>query len=310
MASNTGPTVMDLDLRLFRYFVVLADERHFARAAERLSITPPTLTHQIKALEARLGVRLCNRKTSARLELTEAGRRFLDQARHVLRQAEEAELAAQKAARGEIGSIEIGYMMSVATSGLMQKYVGAFRRANPGIDVNFRRMPTITQVKAIVEGTLDVGFARPPSNYPPELAGFRVFTQPLVVAVPADHPLARRKRIAPMDLKDEPFITTALEIDFGFGEFTEAVTKLAGYAPTVVKRASDAYGLLTYVACGFGVGVIGKSMSKLAIPNVAYRDLAVAAPPQSPVACFHRRNETAPATLAFIRTMGKFRMDA
>lgn len=301
---------MDLDLRLFRYFVVLADERHFARAAERLSITPPTLTHQIKALEARLGVRLCNRKTSARLELTEAGRRFLDQARHVLRQAEEAELAAQKAARGEIGSIEIGYMMSVATSGLMQKYVGAFRRANPGIDVNFRRMPTITQVKAIVEGTLDVGFARPPSNYPPELAGFRVFTQPLVVAVPADHPLARRKRIAPMDLKDEPFITTALEIDFGFGEFTEAVTKLAGYAPTVVKRASDAYGLLTYVACGFGVGVIGKSMSKLAIPNVAYRDLAVAAPPQSPVACFHRRNETAPATLAFIRTMGKFRMDA
>ena len=133
---------MDLDLRLFRYFVVLAEERHFARAAERLSITPPTLTHQIKALETRLGVRLCNRKTSARLELTEAGRRFLDQARHVLRQAEEAELAAQKAARGEIGSIEIGYMMSVATSGLMQKYVGAFRRANPGIDVNFRRMPT------------------------------------------------------------------------------------------------------------------------------------------------------------------------
>ena len=106
-----------------------------------------------------------------------------------------------------------------------------------------------------------------------------------------------------MDLKDEPFITTALEIDFGFGEFTEAVTKLAGYSPTVVKRATDAYGLLTYVACGFGVGVIGKSMSKLAIPNVAYRDLALASPPQSPVACFHRRNETAPATLAFIRTM-------
>jgi len=300
---------MDLDLRLFRYFVVLAEERHFARAAERLSITPPTLTHQIKALETRLGVRLCNRKTSARLELTEAGRRFLDQARHVLRQAEEAELTAQKAARGEIGSIEIGYMMSVATSGLMQKYVGAFRRANPGIDVNFRRMPTIAQVKAIVEGKLDIGFARPPGNYPPELAGFRVFTQPLVVAVPGDHPLARRKRIAPMDLKDEPFITTALEIDFGFGEFTEAVTKLAGYSPTVVKRATDAYGLLTYVACGFGVGVIGKSMSKLAIPNVAYRDLALASPPQSPVACFHRRNETAPATIAFIKAMNRYRLE-
>jgi DNA-binding transcriptional LysR family regulator len=201
---------MDLDLRLFRYFVVLAEERHFALAAERLSITPPTLTHQIKALESRLGVRLCHRKPNTRLELTEAGRRFLEQARHVLRQAEGAELAAQQAARGEIGSIEIGYMMSVTCSGLLQDCVGAFRRANPGIDVNLRRMPTLGQVNAIVDGKLDVGLARPPNNYPPELAGFRVFTQPLVVALPGEHRLARRRRIAATDLKDEPFITTQL----------------------------------------------------------------------------------------------------
>jgi DNA-binding transcriptional LysR family regulator len=299
---------MDLDLRLFRYFVVLAEERHFALAAERLSITPPTLTHQIKALESRLGVRLCHRKPNTRLELTEAGRRFLEQARHVLRQAEGAELAAQQAARGEIGSIEIGYMMSVTCSGLLQQYVGAFRRANPGIDVNLQRMPTIGQVNAIVEGKLDVGFTRPPSHYPPELAGFKVFTQPLVVALPGDHRLARRRRVAPADLKDEPFITTQLEVDFGFGEFTEAVTKLAGFSPTVVKRASDVYGVLSYVACGFGVGVVGKSMSKLAVPNVVFKDLAHATPPQSPVACFHRRNEAAPATVAFIAAMQRHRM--
>jgi len=265
----------DLDLRLFRYFVVLAEERHFARAAERLSITPPTLTHQIKALEARLGVRLCNRKTSTRLELTEAGRRFVDQARQVLRQAEEAELVAQRAARGEIGSIEIGYMISVTCSGLLQKYLGAFRRVNPGIDVNLRRMPTLAQVNAIVEGKLDIGFARPPSNYPPELSGFNVFTQPLVVVLPAGHRLAGRRRIAPSQLRDEAFITTALEVDFGFGEFTEAVTKIAGFSPRVTRRASDAYTVLTYVSAGFGIGVVGKSMSRLAIPNVVFRDLAV-----------------------------------
>jgi DNA-binding transcriptional LysR family regulator len=301
--------MLDIDLRLFRYFVVLAEERHFAHAAERLSITPPTLTHQIKALEARLGVRLCNRKTSTRLELTEAGRRFADQARQVLRQAEEAELVAQRAARGEIGRIEIGYMISVTCSGLLQKYLGAFRRAHPGIDVNLRRMPTLAQVNAIVEGKLDIGFARPPSNYPPELAGFKVFTQPLVVVLPAGHRLARRKRIAASDLKDEPFITTTLEVDFAFGEFTGSVTKLAGFSPTVAKRAADAYDLLSYVACGFGVGVVGKSMSKLGIPNVVFRDLAHALPPQSPVACFHRRNETAPATLAFIKAMNRHRLE-
>jgi DNA-binding transcriptional LysR family regulator len=199
-------------------------------------------------------------------------------------------------------------MMSVTCSGLLQQYVGAFRRANPGIDVNLQRMPTIGQVNAIVEGKLDVGFTRPPSHYPPELAGFKVFTQPLVVALPGDHRLARRRRVAAADLKDEPFITTQLEVDFGFGEFTEAVTKLAGFSPTVVKRASDVYGVLSYVACGFGVGVVGKSMSKLAVPNVVFKDLAHATPPQSPVACFHRRNEAAPATVAFIAAMQRHRM--
>jgi DNA-binding transcriptional LysR family regulator len=301
--------MLDLDLRLFRYFVVLAEERHFALAAERLSITPPTLTHQIKVLETRLGVRLCHRKPNTRLELTEAGRRFLEQARQVLRQAEEAGLAAQKAARGEIGSIEIGYMMSVTCSGLLQTCVGAFRGANPGIDVNLRRMTTIAQVNAIVEGKLDVGFARPPNHYPPELAGFKVFTQPVVVVLPADHRLARHKRIAAADLKDEPFITTQLEIDFGFGEFTESVTRLAGFSPKVVKRAADVYGVLSYVACGFGVGVMGKSMSRLAMPNVVFRDLAHPAPPQSPVACFHRRSETAAATVAFIQSMERHRIE-
>jgi DNA-binding transcriptional LysR family regulator len=300
---------MDLDLRLFRYFVVLAEERHFARAAERLSITPPTLTHQIKALESRLRVRLCHRKPNTRLELTEAGRRFVEQARQVLRQAEAAELVAQQAARGEIGSIEIGYMMSVTCSGLLQKHVGVFRRANPGIDVNLRRMATLGQVNAVVEGKLDLGFARPPTKYPPELAGFNVFSQPLVVVLPKDHRLARRKRIAAADLKDEPFITTRLEVDFGFGEYTESVTRLAGLSPTVVKRASDVYDVLSYVACGFGVGVMGQSMSRLAVPNVVFRELAPEAAPPSPVACFHRRNETAAATMAFIEAMKEHRIE-
>jgi DNA-binding transcriptional LysR family regulator len=300
----------EIELRLFRYFMALAEELHFARAAERLGISPPTLTVQIQGLEARLDVRLCRRSTKSRVELTEAGKRFRDQARNVLRQAEEAEFVARQAARGEIGSIEIGYMMSVSCSGLIQKFVGGFQRTNPGIEINLHRLGAMAQVRAIVEGKLDIGFARPPSDYPPELSGINVFTQPLVVALPGGHRLAAKRRIAPSELKDEAFITTTLEVGFGFGEFTEAVTKIAGFSPRVARRASDIYNVLTYVSAGFGIGVMGKSISRLAIPNVVFRDLALSAPPQSPVACLHRRNETAPAAMAFIQAISRHRLKA
>src|SRR5262249_41839898 len=115
------------ELRLFRYFVTLCDERSFTRAAERLAITPPTLTHQIQKLENDLDVRLLDRKTKAKFRLTDAGSRFLESARDVLQRAEEAERTAHKAARGEIGRLEIGYMIATAYSGLIQRIIRNFQ---------------------------------------------------------------------------------------------------------------------------------------------------------------------------------------
>jgi DNA-binding transcriptional LysR family regulator len=299
----------EIELRLFRYFVTIAEERHFSRAAEHLGISPPTLTHQVQLLEAHLGVRLCHRRPKTRVELTEAGLRFLEQAQQVLRQVAEAEAAARKAARGEVGRIEVGYMMSVSCSGLIQKCVGGFRRDHPAIDISLHRLETMPQVAAIVEGRLDVGFVRPPKQYPPELDGFIVFEQPMVVALPADHALARRRRIKPADLTGEVFVTTSLEMDIGFRKYTEAVTSIANFVPTVSKRVPDVFTVLTYISAGYGVGVIARSLGKLAIPNVVIKELDVAEPPLSPIACVFRRNESAPAAAAFVRAMERHRLE-
>src|SRR5262245_33939930 len=113
----------DIEIRLFRYFVALAEERHFARAALQLKITPPTLTHQIKKLESVLSVKLVVRKGNTLVTLTEAGLRFLARAQQVLHQAEEAAAVARQAERGEVGRIDLGFMISVSCGGLLQKWM-------------------------------------------------------------------------------------------------------------------------------------------------------------------------------------------
>src|SRR5438309_1902213 len=114
----------DIETRLFRYFVALAEEQHFSRAALRLKITPPTLTHQIKKLERELEASLVVRKGNTNVVLTEAGVRFLERARQVLQQVEEAKVVAQRAERGEIGRIEVGLMPSAIFAGVLQTLIG------------------------------------------------------------------------------------------------------------------------------------------------------------------------------------------
>lgn len=294
----------EIELRLFRYFVMLADERHFSRAAERLGISPPTLTHQIQKLEEQLGARLCNRRPKTQVELTEVGHRFLEQARKVLLQTEEAEAVARKAVRGELGRIEVGYMMSVSCAGLMQKFVGQFQQANPAIEINLHRMETMVQINALARNELDFAFARPPNQYPSGLRGFVVYRQPLVLALHVNHPLARKKeRIEPSALKGEVFVGASLEVDLGFWRHTEAVTALANFAPAVAKRVPDLFTVLTYVSAGYGIGVVSQSLSRIHLPDVVFRELAGTNTPQSSIACIYRRNESAPAVKAFIQSM-------
>jgi DNA-binding transcriptional LysR family regulator len=140
-----------MELRHLRYFEAAAEELHFSRAAERLNISAPTLTQQIQALEQDLGVMLF-RRTKRSVALTEAGRRFLDEARATLRQAEQATLMARQTARGEIGRIEIGYVTSASCLGLISTVLAEFRRANPYVDLQLHRMETVRQLNELIQG--------------------------------------------------------------------------------------------------------------------------------------------------------------
>jgi DNA-binding transcriptional LysR family regulator len=212
----------DIETRLFRYFVAVAEARHFSRAALRLKITP-TLTHQIKKLESELGVKLVLRKGNTLVTLTEAGQRFLPSAQQVLRQAEEAATIARQAERGEVGRIDLGFMTSVSCGGLLQTWISEFQRANPAIDIAMRQLVPMTQIAETKRKELDAGFTRPPHKYPGGVQGFEIYREPLVLALPNQHPLTRHTNVTPAMLRDEAFVNTTAEREVGFLNDTEIV---------------------------------------------------------------------------------------
>ena len=285
----------DIETRLFRYFVALADEQHFSRAALRLKISPPTLTHQIKKLENQLCTKLVERNGNTHIALTEAGSRFLEHARDVLRQVEEAKIVAQQAARGNLGRIEIGFIASAACAGLMQKLLGEFQRANPAIEINMHKLVPMAQITAIMRKDLDVGYTRGPHKYPTGLDGFEIYRQPILLALPSEHPLARYKKIDPAILKNEMFVNTEPELEVGFWGHTEAIALVGNFSPRMVKRDADLITIMTYVSLGYGIGVIPKSLSKLDVPNVVYRELATNPVPMTSIAFVYRRNDSSPS---------------
>lgn len=293
----------DVETRLFRYFVALAEEQHFARAALRLGITPPTLTHQIKKLEGELKTRLVERSGNTHVALTDAGLRFFDRAREVLRQIEEAKAVAQQAARGEIGRLEIGFMPSALCAGLLQTVLPDFQRANPAVDITVHRLVPTAQVAGIIQKVLDAGFTRSPQKYPAGLDGFEVYRQPMLLALPQKHALACRKQVAPEMLENETFVNTGPELEVGFWGHTEFVASAGNFTPHVIKRDHDLITVLTYVSMGCGVAVIPQSLARMNIPGVTFREFAGKRLPKAAIAFVYRREGRSPSAERLVSYM-------
>ena len=295
----------DIETRLFRYFVTLAEEQHFARAAAGLGITPPTLTHQIKKLERELGAKLLERKGNRAVVVTDAGQRFLDRAREVLRQVEEAAAIALQAERGEVGRLDIGFMTAVSCAGLLPNWLAEFQAANPAINITLRKLIPRDQIAGILRKELDAGFTRAPNKYPAGIRGIELHRQPMVVALPGDHPLARRKDIAPAMLRNESFVNISPELDVGFWGHTEAVAELGDFTPRVVKREDDFITILTYVALGYGIAVVPTLIRGVNVPNVVFRDIAANPAPFTTMAFVYRQNSS-PAANLLIKHMRQY----
>jgi DNA-binding transcriptional LysR family regulator len=285
----------DIENRLLRYFVAVAEEQHFSRAAQRLGISPPTLTHQIKKLEGQLNTKLFKRRGNTHFEITEVGMRLLNAAKPILQQAEELKFIARRTARGEIGSIKVGYLATVMCAGVMQKLLVAFQEKNPAVEISLHRLVPRDQIASIIRMDLDVGFTRNHSKFPPGLTGFEISRAPLMLALPSKHPLAQQRKIGPADLKNEVFINTAPELEIGFWGHVDAIARAGQFTPQVVKRDNDILTTLTYISMGYGIGVVPQSMSKINVPNITYREIASDPFPTSSIAFVYRDNNPSPS---------------
>ena len=288
-----------MELRHLRYFVAVAEEMHFARAAARLNISAPTLSHQIGALETLLGARLLTRKTKSAVALTHAGKRFLVEAQETLKQAAHAEQVGRRAARGDAGSIVIGYILSAASSGLISSIMSNFRKSHPDVSLQLRRMLTFAQFNALIDSSLDIAFTRAPQRYPSGLTGFIVERQPLCLVLPEGHRLAAHKQITPAMLVNESFIAMSLEMEIGFWGNIAAVTSL-GISPRIVERVPDAITVMAMVAAGAGISVLSDLIARIAMPGLTFRRL-VGVTRMADHVVVYRKNESAPVVKAFIK---------
>jgi DNA-binding transcriptional LysR family regulator len=292
----------DIENRLFRYFVAVAEELHFARAAERLGISPPTLTQQIQKLESQLGVRLLVRKGHTKVYLTGAGDRFLADAREALRHVEQAAMRARQAGRGELGRLELGFVASLLSADMLESWIGDFQQAHPAIEITIRRVFPMAQINGILSNELDAGFTRAPNKYPSGVRGFEIYRQRLVLALRSDHPLARHEDISPAMLADEAFVGTTPEVDIGFFGYTEAIARIGNFVPRLVKRQLDSVAVLGYVALRHGIAVVPELMKTTNFPKVVFRNIAADPVPQVSFA-FVYGSDPSPSAKLLIRHM-------
>ncbi|GAA1953912.1 LysR substrate-binding domain-containing protein [Nocardioides panacihumi] len=260
-----------MDLRHLRYFVAVAEERHFGRAAERLHMAQPPLSQAIRQLESELGVVLLLR-TTRRVDLTEAGAAYLARARSILAEMDEAAHEARRVAAGVVGRLAIGCVGS-ATYSLLPALSRHLATELPGVDFAFRgEMLAPDQVEALRSGVIDVALLRPP------VADLSLTVTPLrsdrlVVALPVDHVLARRRQVRVADLRDADLIVHSADRRSVMYDVVIGLFRDAGIDPRVRHEVGETSTLVTLVAGGLGVAVVPEPVTALALDGVAYRPL-------------------------------------
>jgi len=283
-----------LDIRHLRYFVALAEELHFGRAAERLQISQPPLSQQIAQLEKAIGVALL-RRTSRSVELTSAGRAFLEEARRVLGQLEHAVQTAQRADRGEVGQLRIGF---VPACGAIPRGVRRFLAKYPGVRLTLRNMTTADQLAGLVDGSLHVGFLHLPIDAR-GLTVEEVQSDPLLAALPERHRLARMSSVALASFATEPFIGFPRAAAPGAYDALITTFRKAGLTANVVHETDSLLARLRLVGAGLGVSLIPAYALRLPRPGVVLRPLR----PPRPVAAIgmvHAPRHVSPAVSRFL----------
>ena len=285
-----------MELRHLRYFVTVAEELHFGRAAQRLQMAQPPLSQQIRQLEAELDVQLLYR-TKRTVRLTDAGQVFLQEARHLLMQADQAIAIAQRADRGEVGRLSLGFVGS-ATDSILPVILKAFRQRFPKVQLILHEMTTAEQVEALHNNRIQLGFIRPPLN-DEDLILETVLQESLVVALPEAHPLATQTQVSLVSLAEQPFVLSPRHLGAGFYDQIYRLCQQAGFTPQVAQEAIQMPTILSLVAAELGVALVPASLQNWQRVGVVYKPLADSTP-QIELAISWRQTDTSPVLHQFI----------
>jgi DNA-binding transcriptional LysR family regulator len=258
-----------MEMRHLRYFVAVAEHLHFGKAAAELRIAQPSLSHQIRQLETELQTELLHR-TKRRVQLTEAGRLFLEQAREILAHTDRAALIARRAVQGTAGRLRIGLAYWMDVTNLIE-VVKRLERRQPGIQLEMRQMSATRQLTAIGEERLDIGFVHPP--IPKQLNGEIVASEPFVAALPFHHRLSMTPSIPLAALSHEPFILFPRESMRHLYDRAIEVCGEVGFTPNVREEIDQPDLMLRLVAAGLGISLVPSSARKAPRPGVALRML-------------------------------------
>lgn len=288
-----------MELRQLRYFIAVAEELHFTRAAERLHIGQPPLSQAIQALEADVGAQLFER-TRRWVRLTEAGRLFLADAYRILALSEQATQTARRAQRGEAGELRIGFTFSTPLTPLFALVINRYRQQFPAVSLTLHEMATLPQLDALQERRLDLGFVRPPETAVPAaitLAPLR--TDPLIAVLPSASPLAAKAPIGIGELAGESFVMYPHDAGTGIYPQIFRLCRVAGFVPRIGQVAGEASTIIGLVAAGCGVSVLPSSFDRIRMDGVVYVPLADA-DASTTLLLAQRGGEQAPLVRAFV----------
>lgn len=268
-----------MELRHLRYFLAVAEEKHFGRAAARLHMAQPPLSQQVRQLEAELGVTLLER-TTRKVDLTPAGEAYLARVRAVLEAVEAAGEEARRIHDGLEGRLVLGCVGS-ATYSLLPSLARTLREQLPGVDFTFRgEMLSPDQVAALRDGSVDLALLRPPGDSDDEhadLAFTTVRQDRYVVAVPEGHRLADRRRVRVADLRQEGLVVHSGQGRSAMHTAVVALCRAEGFEPDIRHEVAETSTMVTFVAAGLGVAIVPEPVADLGVAGATYRPLATSA---------------------------------
>ncbi|MCB0864898.1 MAG: LysR family transcriptional regulator [Solirubrobacterales bacterium] len=287
---------MGPELRHLRYFVAVAEELHFGRAAERVGVAQPALSQQVRRLEAMIGAELFARNTRA-VALTPSGAALLPYARRALAEAEQGADAAARAARGEIGHLTVGFIETAAVS-LIPAAVRGFRSEHPDVGLSLRELSVDAQIKGLRGRVIDLGVVRAPVDAG-DLEVIALADDRLLAAIPSSHALAEANSISIRELSDEPLVALSRDVVPGLHDQVISLFSEHGRSARITQEATSVQAVMGLVAAGLGIAVLPSSVRSISREGIAFVDLR---PSQvSLILAVHGRDESSPLVQAFIK---------